>query len=95
MGNNIFLWPDWWHPDGVLIHKYGPRIIYDAASNSYARVSSALKGENVFKACKGQTIWCLVCCPLVIQIRQCGSPQNLHITQVQRLGNILEPKFQL
>lgn len=28
-GNNIFLWLDWWHPDGILFEKYGYRVIYE------------------------------------------------------------------
>lgn len=44
--SNIFLWHDWWHPDGVLIQKYGARIIYDAASTLLARFSSVIRSKE-------------------------------------------------
>uniref|UniRef100_A0A2N9HTC6 Reverse transcriptase domain-containing protein n=1 Tax=Fagus sylvatica TaxID=28930 RepID=A0A2N9HTC6_FAGSY len=45
-GNNIFLWHDKWHPNGVLLEEYGHRIIYDAASTFNAKVSSVLRNKE-------------------------------------------------
>jgi hypothetical protein len=39
-GDNIFIWHDLWHPDGILIEKYGFRPIYDAGSHTNAKLSS-------------------------------------------------------
>jgi hypothetical protein len=32
-GDNIHMWLDLWHPAGVLIEKYGFRVVYDAQNN--------------------------------------------------------------
>jgi hypothetical protein len=32
-GNNIHLWLDWWHPDGILFERYGYRVVYDTRRN--------------------------------------------------------------
>jgi hypothetical protein len=39
---NIFLWFDCWHPDGILIDVFGHRAIYDAQSNLRAKLSSVI-----------------------------------------------------
>ena len=44
---SIFLWHDWWNPDGALVQKNGTWVIYDAASGSNERVSNVLK-EKLF-----------------------------------------------
>jgi hypothetical protein len=36
-GENIHLWLDSWHPDGILLEKYGYRAVYDAQSNVEAK----------------------------------------------------------
>lgn len=36
-GSHIQLWIDWWHPNGVLLEKYGYRAIYDVQSRLDAR----------------------------------------------------------
>jgi hypothetical protein len=41
-GQNIHLWFDAWHPDGVLYEKYGHRVIYDAHSKLEARLDSVI-----------------------------------------------------
>jgi hypothetical protein len=43
-----FLWFDNWHSDGCLIDKYGPRVIYEAASNKEANVSSIIHNGELF-----------------------------------------------
>ena len=45
-GNNIFLWHNKWHPNGVLLEEYGHRIIYDATSTFNAKVSSVLRNKE-------------------------------------------------
>ncbi len=42
-GTKIFLWHDYWHPDGILYLKYGQKTVYDAASRIDARVASVFK----------------------------------------------------
>jgi hypothetical protein len=49
-GNKAFLWYDHWHPDGCLIDKYGPRVMFDAASQKEAKVSSIMKHGDWFWA---------------------------------------------
>jgi hypothetical protein len=39
----VFLWYDWWHPNGILYDKYGYKPIYDASSSLEAKVKSVLK----------------------------------------------------
>jgi hypothetical protein len=41
-GENIFLWFDCWHPDGILIDVFGHRVVYDAQSNLKAKLSSII-----------------------------------------------------
>jgi hypothetical protein len=41
-GENIFLWLDSCHPDGILHDIYGYRVIYDAGSQLEGNVSSVL-----------------------------------------------------
>ena len=41
-GENIHLWLDLWHPNGILIDKYGYRAIYDANSRVEAKLSSVI-----------------------------------------------------
>jgi hypothetical protein len=41
-GQNILLWFDAWHPDGVLYEKYGHRVIYDAHNKLEARLDSVI-----------------------------------------------------
>jgi len=45
-GENIFLWLDYWHPDGVLREIYGNRVIYDAGSQLDAKWSSVPRNRN-------------------------------------------------
>jgi hypothetical protein len=47
-GMKTFLWFDNWHPDGGLIDKYGTRVIYEAASNKEAKVSSIIHNGEWF-----------------------------------------------
>jgi hypothetical protein len=42
IGENIFLWFDCWHPDGILIDVFGHRAVYDAQSNLKAKLSSVI-----------------------------------------------------
>ena len=44
-GNNIFLWHNKWHPNGVLLEEYGHRIIYDRSTFN-AKVSSVLRNKE-------------------------------------------------
>ena len=48
-GSKIFLW----HPNGVLFHNYGNRIIYDAGSEFEAKVSSFLRRNSGFGGLQG------------------------------------------
>jgi hypothetical protein len=41
-GQNIHLWFDNWHPCGVLIERYGSRVVYDARSGLNSKLSSVL-----------------------------------------------------
>ena len=45
-GETIFLWHDLWHPTGVLVQRFGYRVIYDVASNPKAKVDSMLKDKT-------------------------------------------------
>lgn len=45
-GEHIFLWLDLWHPDGILVDKYGYRAIYDAGSQINAILSSVICDQN-------------------------------------------------
>jgi len=47
-GQNIHLWFDNWHPCGVLIERYGFRVVYDASSGLNYKLSSVLSNG----------IWC-------------------------------------
>jgi hypothetical protein len=47
-GRKIHLWTDWWHPSGVLLDKFGYRVIYDAHSRLNARLSSVIRDSNWF-----------------------------------------------
>jgi hypothetical protein len=38
-GENIFLWFDFWHQNGILIEVFGHRAVYDAQSNLKAKLS--------------------------------------------------------
>jgi hypothetical protein len=41
-GSSIFLWLDWWHPSGILVDKFGFRVVYDAGSILEAKVASVM-----------------------------------------------------
>ncbi|XP_059454949.1 uncharacterized protein LOC132185153 [Corylus avellana] len=43
---NIHLWLNNWHPDGILLDRYGFHTIYDAGSSLEAKVSSVMREEN-------------------------------------------------
>jgi hypothetical protein len=45
-GQNIHLWFDNWHPCGVLIERYGSRVVYDARSGLNSKLSSVLSNGN-------------------------------------------------
>lgn len=52
-GSFISLWLDYcWHPDGVLHTRYGFWVVYDAASNLEAKVSSVKRKKLVLEAGK-------------------------------------------
>jgi hypothetical protein len=38
-GENIFLWFDFWHQDGILIEVFGHKAVYDAQCNLKAKLS--------------------------------------------------------
>jgi len=40
---DIYLWMDNWHPMGVLVERFGFRIVYDSHSNLEAKLSTVLK----------------------------------------------------
>jgi hypothetical protein len=46
-GENIFLWMDHWHPDGMLLETYGPRIIYGAGSHLNDRLSTVIRDKKL------------------------------------------------
>lgn len=50
-----------WHPDGVLLDKYGLRIIYDAHSSLNARLSIVLRN--------GSWVWKLVRSDALVEIQ--------------------------
>jgi len=52
IGNNIHLWTDWWHPNGVLLVKYVFQAIYDANSHLKSKLS---KLSSIIK--DGQWCW--------------------------------------
>lgn len=45
-GSSIFLWLDWWHPSGILVDKFGFRVVYDAGSILEAKVASVMNGTR-------------------------------------------------
>jgi hypothetical protein len=47
-GENIHFWLDLWHPDGILIEKYGYRVFYDAQSRVEAKLSSVIHNGDWF-----------------------------------------------
>jgi hypothetical protein len=47
-GENLHLWLDFWHPDGILINKYGYRVVYDAHSRMEAKLSSVIHNGDWF-----------------------------------------------
>ncbi len=55
-GNNIFLWHNKWHPNGVLLEQYEHRIIYDRSTFN-AKVSSVLrKKEWVWRPARAKNL---------------------------------------
>ncbi|GKV25846.1 hypothetical protein SLEP1_g35229 [Rubroshorea leprosula] len=44
-GDSIYLWYDFWHPNGPLIEVYGQKIVYDAAIPSQAKLSQVIQGD--------------------------------------------------
>ncbi|GKV39485.1 hypothetical protein SLEP1_g47243 [Rubroshorea leprosula] len=44
-GDSIYLWHDFWHPNGPLIEVYGQKIVYDAAIPSQAKLSQVIQGD--------------------------------------------------
>lgn len=45
-GKQIHLWTDWWHPDGILLEKFGSSVVYDAHSKMDAKLSSVIREGN-------------------------------------------------
>jgi hypothetical protein len=45
-GQNIHLWFDNCHPCGILIERYGSRVVYDASSGLNSKLSSVLSNGN-------------------------------------------------
>jgi hypothetical protein len=43
---NIHLCMDLWHPAGILLEKYGYRVVYDAQSRGDAKLSSVIYNED-------------------------------------------------
>lgn len=43
-GTNIHLWLDWWDPDGILIEKYGYRLVNYSRSKLGAKLSTVMHG---------------------------------------------------
>lgn len=41
-GNDIPLWLDWWHRDGILFEQNGYRVVYDTRSKLYAKLSQGV-----------------------------------------------------
>ena len=39
-GRDIFIWHDSWHKEGLLVKKFGRRIIYDAVSTNESMIVS-------------------------------------------------------
>jgi hypothetical protein len=56
-GKNIHLWMDFWHPDGILLEKYGFRAVYDAQSSVEARLSSVIHdGEWFWRPARSEAL---------------------------------------
>ena len=48
-GKNIHLWLESWHPDGILLEKYGYRAVYnDAQSSVDAKLSTVIRNGDWF-----------------------------------------------
>lgn len=45
-GSSIYLWLDFWHPDGILYDQYGYIIFYDARNKLDVKLSSISKGKE-------------------------------------------------
>jgi hypothetical protein len=45
-GKIIHMWMDNWHPDVILIDKFGYRVVYDAQSRLEAKLSTVLKNGD-------------------------------------------------
>ncbi|XP_062145417.1 uncharacterized protein LOC133852669 [Alnus glutinosa] len=45
-GKSIHLWTDNWHPSGVLVERYGYRIVYDSQSRLDSRLDSVIQNGN-------------------------------------------------
>jgi hypothetical protein len=56
-GENIHLWLDFWHPAGILLEKYGFRVVYDAQSSVEARLSSVINdGEWFWRPARSEAL---------------------------------------
>jgi hypothetical protein len=45
-GKATSLWFDNWHPLGLLVRKFGPRVIYDSGLTKDATVDAIIRGSN-------------------------------------------------
>jgi hypothetical protein len=41
-GKDIYLWVEAWHLNGILVDKYGPRVVFEDRSKIDARLSSVI-----------------------------------------------------
>jgi len=56
-GNNIHLWTNWWHPNGVLLVRYVFQAIYDANSHLKSKLSFVIKdGHWCWKSARSQDL---------------------------------------
>ena len=57
---SIFLWHDWWNPDGVLTQKNGTWVIYDAASDQMKGYQEFWKKNCFWKPVRWDgLVWCI------------------------------------
>ncbi|XP_059434561.1 uncharacterized protein LOC132167566 [Corylus avellana] len=57
-GRNIHLWLDLWHPNGILLEKYGFRVVYDAHSSVEAKLFYVIhNGEWFWRPARSEAWW--------------------------------------
>ncbi|XP_075663456.1 uncharacterized protein LOC142633065 [Castanea sativa] len=69
-GKSIFLWHDLWHPAGVLIQRFGSRVIYDVASNPEAKVDFVLNDKPwIWRLARSDALVSIQCQLFIVELK--------------------------